>query len=204
MKNSAAKAFLLIVYIVLLTRIMDFRLGMILNVPYLVVVLTGAFVLALLSHRKGTGKAGFVGRLKTMALVSGGVTAFFANVAFVSGSISGAEELYRRIIQNFLPLFYGFVYYFIADLIRFPPPEGGKPEEDGGMEKLEEYDLTRREIAVAREIINGLSNAEIAERLFISENTVKKHINHLFQKVGVRNRTELIAKFKPERQNRER
>jgi lipid-A-disaccharide synthase len=50
---------------------------------------------------------------------------------------------------------------------------------------------------VAEEILAGRTNGEIAAALFISENTVKKHINHIFQKVGVRNRTELVYRFTP-------
>ncbi|MBO1753716.1 response regulator transcription factor [Allobranchiibius sp. CTAmp26] len=52
--------------------------------------------------------------------------------------------------------------------------------------------LTDREIAVARLIVlEGLSNSEIASRLVISEKTVKTHLSHVFQKVGVSQRSEL-------------
>lgn len=39
-----------------------------------------------------------------------------------------------------------------------------------------------------------MNNPEIAETLFIAENTVKRHINNIFQKSGVKNRYELITK----------
>lgn len=52
--------------------------------------------------------------------------------------------------------------------------------------------LTDREVAVARLIVQeGLSNSEIASRLVISEKTVKTHLSHVFQKVGVSQRSEL-------------
>ena len=54
------------------------------------------------------------------------------------------------------------------------------------------YHLTEREIDIVTHIFKGLKNAEIAQRLFVSEITIKKHIQNIFQKVGVTNRTMLI------------
>ncbi len=48
--------------------------------------------------------------------------------------------------------------------------------------------LTRQEIKVIMLIASGLSNAEIGKKLFISENTVKTHINRIFKKINVKNR----------------
>jgi DNA-binding NarL/FixJ family response regulator len=53
-------------------------------------------------------------------------------------------------------------------------------------------DLTPREADVLRAIAAGQSNAEIASELFISEVTVKSHINHLFAKIHARNRAEAV------------
>jgi DNA-binding NarL/FixJ family response regulator len=53
-------------------------------------------------------------------------------------------------------------------------------------------DLTPREADVLRGIAAGQSNGEIAEALFISEVTVKSHINHLFAKIHARNRAEAV------------
>ena len=51
--------------------------------------------------------------------------------------------------------------------------------------------LSPREEEVAQYVAQGLRNAEVAKRLFISEQTVKSHLNNIFQKLGVRDRVEL-------------
>jgi DNA-binding CsgD family transcriptional regulator len=57
------------------------------------------------------------------------------------------------------------------------------------------YDLSRREAQVALCCAEGLTNAEIGRKLFITEQTVKFHMRHLFIKVGVRRRGELISRL---------
>ena len=51
--------------------------------------------------------------------------------------------------------------------------------------------LTNRERDIVRHVALGLRNAEVAKKLFISEQTVKTHLNNIFQKIGVRDRVEL-------------
>lgn len=58
--------------------------------------------------------------------------------------------------------------------------------------KKEISGLTEREIEILKTIASGLKNREIADKLFISEKTVKTHINRIFRKLGVNNRTRAI------------
>ncbi len=69
---------------------------------------------------------------------------------------------------------------------RAPPPALWTPFPDS--------DLSPREREVLALVLEGESNASIAERLFISESTVKKHVNSLFRKLKVGSRWELLRR----------
>ena len=58
-----------------------------------------------------------------------------------------------------------------------------------------EYSLTRRELEVVVLLLKGMTNDEIQERLCISEGTLKTHIRHVFQKLDISNRKELLISF---------
>ena len=58
--------------------------------------------------------------------------------------------------------------------------------------KLRQLGVTRRELEILELIANGMSNREIAEKLFVSENTVKTHSSRLFDKLGARRRTQAV------------
>jgi NarL family two-component system response regulator LiaR len=61
-----------------------------------------------------------------------------------------------------------------------PPPPPARPD-----------DLTDRELEVVRLVAQGLTNHEIAGRLWISEKTVKAHVSHVLAKLGLKDRTQL-------------
>jgi len=56
------------------------------------------------------------------------------------------------------------------------------------------FGLTRRELEILRSVLSGETNRQIARGFSISENTVKRHLSHIFDKVGASNRVEL-ARF---------
>ena len=60
-------------------------------------------------------------------------------------------------------------------------------------EHLSDEGLTAREVEVLRAIAGGNRNRDIAEKLFISEETVKVHVKHIMEKLGASDRTEAVA-----------
>jgi DNA-binding CsgD family transcriptional regulator len=63
-------------------------------------------------------------------------------------------------------------------------------------EKIEKSGISKREYEILRLIADGLSNQQIANQLFVSENTIKKHISSLFLKLDAERRTDAIKKAK--------
>lgn len=63
-------------------------------------------------------------------------------------------------------------------------------------EKVSELGITPRELEILEQIASGKSTREIAEALFVSENTVKTHASRLFDKLGARRRTQAVAEAK--------
>jgi ATP/maltotriose-dependent transcriptional regulator MalT len=58
--------------------------------------------------------------------------------------------------------------------------------------RLASLGITPRELEILELIAHGLSNKEIAERVFVSENTVKTHSSRVFEKLGARRRTQAV------------
>ena len=66
------------------------------------------------------------------------------------------------------------------------------PEIQLGLAKSGE--LTARELEILREMTGGFTNAEIAEKLGISEKRVRNHVANMLEKTGFRSRTELAVR----------
>lgn len=58
--------------------------------------------------------------------------------------------------------------------------------------KIEELEISKREYEVLKEVALGLSNKEIAEKLFLTESTIKTHVSNLLLKLNAKRRTQAI------------
>lgn len=79
----------------------------------------------------------------------------------------------------------------LAGNIYAPLPFEGKTHR---ISWAEQHNITPRQFDVLRLAKNGKKNSEIASQLFISERTVKAHLQALFENLGAKNRTELVGK----------
>jgi len=76
-------------------------------------------------------------------------------------------------------------------VIKEVPVPTGKPFVPDD-QKRESLGITPRELEILELIAQGMSNREIAEKLFVSENTVKTHSSRLFDKLGAKRRTQAV------------
>jgi DNA-binding NarL/FixJ family response regulator len=66
------------------------------------------------------------------------------------------------------------------------------PESEIDHKKIKSLDISPREYEVLQKISEGLSNKEIAEKLFLSESTIKTHVSNLLVKLNAKRRTEAL------------
>ena len=103
---------------------------------------------------------------------------------------AGAEEIHQALNQ----LSHGqaaidpAVQHHVLDALA----HGAAPQNYGTVAHLPDG-LTAREAEVLRLMAQGLSNSQLAEQLFVNQSTIKTHINHLFAKIGARDRAQAVA-----------
>ena len=119
-------------------------------------------------------------------------------ISEIEGNLTAGSDAYSdytitaflmMVFVNFRPMLFGILIKLI--LIPFEK----KHFESSGMQSTESPDrfavLSPREREVARLAARGYSNAQIAEELFISVETVKRHMSTIFEKLEIKSRSEL-------------
>ena len=81
-------------------------------------------------------------------------------------------------------------------LVEIPTPAASPTPNFADDTTRERLGITRRELEILSLVARGLSNREIGETLFVSENTVKTHCSRVFDKLGARRRTEAVQRSK--------
>lgn len=100
-----------------------------------------------------------------------------------------ATEIYIVLVAV---LFTGLGVWIGNQLTRKPAPE----KFVRNARAIEALEISEREYEVLKNLAEGLSNQEIADRLFVSVNTVKTHLAHLYGKLAVSRRTQAVNKAK--------
>ena len=93
--------------------------------------------------------------------------------------------------KRFAELFARGVLHPVESMIAFALNDAGDPADNGGTKIRLPGQLTAREQEIARLVAAGLSNRQIAEKLFISRRTVDAHLEHIFAKLGITSRVML-------------
>ncbi|NAS31957.1 winged helix-turn-helix transcriptional regulator [Flavobacteriaceae bacterium R38] len=89
------------------------------------------------------------------------------------------------------------IFFFIGVYINKKSLHKNRPpKREIDHQKIKEIGLTKREYEVLNEIKEGLSNQEIADKLFISESTIKTHVSNILMKLDVSRRTQAVQKAK--------
>jgi len=106
------------------------------------------------------------------------------------GTESFARGRSRERFVSLVDLVIAQIDFAFRQLAPYPLEESGAEGEDG-----EQLDLSSREQEIIDWVCRGGTNAEIATALEISPFTVKNHVQRIFRKIGVSNRTQAAAKY---------
>jgi DNA-binding CsgD family transcriptional regulator len=154
----------------------------------LIIMITIIGTLAVAAVRKyaglDAGRRKAIRAFATMMLL--GYIAYIA-FSFLRDPYEAYGSVANQLWLNFVPIIW--IQYF------FLPYYAGLStgDEDAVIENLvREYSISKREREIMELIVAGKSNKEIEEQLFISVNTVKNHVYHLYQKLGIKSRSQLM------------
>lgn len=203
-----ATTLVVLLYFGLSTLLFEMDYRAVFNGSQLAGVTLGVLLLTASQYRRGMGRPRLLLYAKQNALLAGAITAIFA-----------AMSSFKP--QSLLPLLYGCLWYAVLG-IQAKGEDGAKDNEEAKanqgvsledsamtLDALQYLNLspevaypiltakgfTPREIHVALKLLANVSNKEIGEVLFISEATVKKHIQNMFRKCGAKDRQDFLQLY---------
>jgi DNA-binding CsgD family transcriptional regulator len=191
----ATKLTTFLLYIVALLILVKFKLSILFDLPLVAMVIFGTILLTMSTYRRAQEKASILNAARWNAQITGYLTTFILMFARLSSG-EGTDTLMYDVALNCRPLLYALMIQFLlkdmpslkANSIS-SPSTAIKPPPDIKT-RLLESGLTDRECAIGKMILDDLTNKEIADRLSISESTVKKHSTNLYKKLEVSNRNQ--------------
>lgn len=198
MKRTIIYMALFIAYIVLLSAVLSFQIGLLVDFKQMAFVMTGTIILTLLNIVSEIEPEQMRKKIRWNFIITGCLTTFLTQLSMIA-NIEGVENMTFSIIHNFLPLFYALLFMVGADVLFYSASkkkgEALKQIISNSEDQWDAYDFTKREKMIAKVLLTDLSNRELGDKFYISENTVKKHVQNIYKKALVKNRTEFIALF---------
>lgn len=201
MKKQSTKAVGLLCYLTIISLLFDFNWLLLIKPRPFISVVLGMVILTASQYKKEYTKEDIAASLRWNLLFAGFLTTLISILSFASSG--GLADLPGwRLTESLLPMLYGSIIYLILSMVFNDSLEKVKPEETSkSIEKMRdltitfiaeqvfrEFELTNRECHVALKLLENISNKEIAAQLYISETTVKKHIQNIYQKLGATDR----------------
>ncbi|HYE81958.1 MAG TPA: helix-turn-helix transcriptional regulator [Clostridia bacterium] len=195
MKKQLTKAAGLLCYLIIISLLFDFNWILLVKPKPLLSVILGMAVLTASQYRREYTKEDLYTALRWNLLFASFLTTLISILSLVSsGDLAGIAGW--QFIGSLLPMLYGSIIYLILSIVFNDSVEAGKRKQaDKSIGKLQdltaayiaeqvfrEFELTNRECHVALKLLENMSNKEIAAQLYISEATVKKHIQNIYQK----------------------
>lgn len=162
--------------------------------PLPIFTVLGGGVILSLAHLKD--KTLWMAHFKMGVLTAGSLATLLIVLSSYASGINGLSE-------GLIPAIYGALFYLIIDFIT---PKTNSERLSGNLSENWEteqvatpfflhYSLTPRECHVALKMIQGEDNKTMAETLYISESTLKKHVQSIYKKVGVGDRQAYLKRY---------
>jgi PAS domain S-box-containing protein len=129
-------------------------------------------------------------RLSRVSQIAGDSDRAHLRVKHKDGTWRAIDVWANNLLQN--PFVNGIAIYF-RDISGSSGTEGAWAEQTAAMLTAKEYHLTQSELRILALLVDGHSNAKMAEQLVISPSTVRFHVTNIIRKLGVANRTEAAA-----------
>ena len=216
MKKFIVKFATVILYVLMVAYLSEFKIGLLLDWKALAAVFSGSLLFSVPAVFNADSRSSWRNTFCKNIITAGYIATFLFLFARLNQP-KGYENLLADIALNCRPLLYSLILYIILKSEK--PAEEDEPVgdvteerestagryESGIGQNTDKRDktaeqiyyafrnkgLTQREAEVARLACSGRSNKEIAEELVISETTVKKHMQHIFEKLEIGSREEL-------------
>lgn len=200
MKILMTKLLGLLCYLAAITLLFDFNWSLLISPRPLLSVIIGMVILTASQYRTISSRANLLAGLKWNLIFSSFLTMLMTILSFTAPGRTDAPDKWK-LTESLLPMLYGSIIYLVLEMLFREPmqtdndPYEAKAAEPGNIDStiaeqtFRRVGLTTRECHVGLKLLGSSTNKEIAAELFISEATVKKHIQNIYQKLGATDRS---------------